>query len=117
MKILIVDDERNNQLLLEEILEDIDGVEISFSDSGDDALELIRTRPYDVVFLDYHLPILNGKEVLDQLVKRQVTKLPAMVLVTGSVHIDSVEANHPLVKAWLRKPISKKRVLKVLETM
>jgi two-component system alkaline phosphatase synthesis response regulator PhoP len=75
-KILIVDDEANNRLLLEEILEDFKGkgVEIFLAKNGKQALGIIISERPDLVFLDIMMPTISGYEVCD-IVKRELKLL------------------------------------------
>lgn len=111
MKILIVDDEKNNRLLLEEILEDMGDVRLDFCISGDEALEAIKTQAYQVVFLDFQLPMMNGREIVEALDQVAIEDIPKIIMVTGSAHHDLEVIQHPLIAEWVRKPLSKKRVL------
>jgi len=50
-KILIVDDEVNNRLLLTEIFEEFEeGVEILLAEDGKQALDIIKSESPDLVF-------------------------------------------------------------------
>lgn len=64
-KILIVDDEPHVRLLLEQTLEKLEdeGVELLFADNGEDALEIIKEKRPELVFLDVMMPKMNGFEV------------------------------------------------------
>lgn len=64
-KILIVDDEPNNRILLQEILEDFEagGTRLLYAADGAAALEMIRAEKPDLVFLDVMLPEMSGFEV------------------------------------------------------
>ncbi len=64
-KILLVDDELNNRILLQEILEDFEEVEIRlfYAVDGPEALDLIRRERPALVFLDVMLPEMNGYDV------------------------------------------------------
>jgi len=80
-KILIVDDEVNNRLLLEEILEDFkeQGVEILQAEDGKQALDIIKSENPDLIFLDIMMPTINGYEVC-HIVKKEL-KLSNMYIV------------------------------------
>lgn len=64
-KILIVEDEPNMRVLLKEIFEEIEdkGVELLFTDNGNDALEIIKTKRPELVILDVMMPKLSGYDV------------------------------------------------------
>ncbi|MCB2312520.1 response regulator [Clostridium tagluense] len=71
-KILIVDDEVNNRLLLEEILEDFkeQGVEIVLAEDGKQGLDIILREKPNLVFLDIMMPEIDGYEVCN-IVKKE----------------------------------------------
>lgn len=63
MKILIVDDEPDILELMEEALKDC-GYELSFAESGCEAIEKLKHQSFDVVVSDYMMPNGNGKDLL-----------------------------------------------------
>jgi len=65
-KILLVDDEEGIQLLYREEFED-DGYTVDSAYNGEDALEIFRKNPPDLVILDINMPGMNGIEVLRQM--------------------------------------------------
>jgi two-component system copper resistance phosphate regulon response regulator CusR len=66
MKILLVEDDRNTVLFLQRGLEE-SGFVVDVANRGDEALELARTRDYELAILDVMLPGRNGWEVLREL--------------------------------------------------
>jgi two-component system copper resistance phosphate regulon response regulator CusR len=66
MKILLVEDDRNTVLFLQRGLEE-NGFVVDVAGRGDEALELARTREYELAILDVMLPGRNGWEVLREL--------------------------------------------------
>ncbi len=115
MKVLIVDDEKYSRLLLEEILEEIGIEEIEQIGNGLHVIRKIKEENYDVVFLDYHLPIISGKQILQGIIDEG---LPCFVIwVTGSIHLTDKELNLVQVKGWLNKPFSKKQVKSVMDEL
>ena len=65
-KLLVVDDEVNQALLYEQELED-EGYEVDTANSGIEALEKIKEKPYDLVILDIGMPEMDGLETLGRL--------------------------------------------------
>lgn len=81
IKTLIVDDESPARKRIRELLEDRNDFEISGECSnGEDAVNAINTKSFDLVFLDIELQDMNGFEVLEKL---QNDTLPIIVFVTA----------------------------------
>ncbi len=80
MKILIADDHAVVRAGLKQILKGVSGVtEIDGVADGDEVMEKIKEKDYDVVVLDISMPGKNGLEVLKQL-KSAKPKLPVLML-------------------------------------
>ena len=73
MKILIVDDEPHLRTLIQQTLEELedDGVELLTAANGEEALETIREKQPNLVFLDVMMPKKNGFDVCHA-VKREL---------------------------------------------
>jgi Response regulator containing CheY-like receiver, AAA-type ATPase, and DNA-binding domains len=65
MKILVADDELPIRMLMEQTLEDIEGIELFFASNGEEALHAISEENPEIVFLDVMMPEFNGYEVLE----------------------------------------------------
>ena len=78
------------------------GYHIDAVANGDDALELIRLHPYDLVLLDEQMPGRSGMEVLDEL-RRMDPRVP-VVMVTKS------EEDRTMTEAWLLARAFQKRL-------
>jgi class 3 adenylate cyclase len=82
-RLLVVDDNKVNRLLLARSLE-IQGHHVASAENGRVALELLRREVFDLVLLDMEMPEMDGFQVLEQLVNdRQLQDLP--VIVTSSL--------------------------------
>ena len=79
MRILIVEDSRLARQELKSLLSQIGNYSIiGESDNGLQAVELIREKNPDLIFLDIHLPGQNGFEVLEKL-----DQLPLVIFTTA----------------------------------
>ncbi|MGO4822471.1 MULTISPECIES: ATP-binding protein [unclassified Flavobacterium] len=58
-KILIVEDNKINQMITKKMLEN-KGIHSETIDNGEDAIEAVRNNLYDMVLMDVHLPGING---------------------------------------------------------
>jgi putative two-component system response regulator len=81
-RILVVDDARENRMLLERLLS-TRGYIVETAENGEVALECIAASAPDVVLLDVQLPGLNGFEVCRRIKTEPATRLIPVVLVTG----------------------------------
>jgi CheY-like chemotaxis protein len=70
MKVLIVDDNPSIRGLNSRILENL-GCGVTESENGHHALALLEDEnPFDVIFVDFRLPYVNGLELLIQIKSR-----------------------------------------------
>ncbi|OGR90176.1 MAG: hypothetical protein A2992_01465 [Elusimicrobia bacterium RIFCSPLOWO2_01_FULL_59_12] len=63
MKVLVVEDDRSIQMVLELVLTRMAKCEVALASDGDQGLALIRQFKPDVVLLDLMLPEIDGFEV------------------------------------------------------
>lgn len=104
-RVLIIDDDRMSQMLLQRNLKQA-GYETATASDGISGLELLRTSPFDLVLLDFVLPGMDGYDVLSEIVKDERLKSIPVVVVSG---IDDDANASVLVEAgaadYLTKPV------------
>lgn len=59
LQILVAEDHPINLKYMNILLEKM-GHDATFCENGQEALDLLQRKPYDVVLLDYHMPVLDG---------------------------------------------------------
>lgn len=68
-KVLIVDDNENNRLILKQMLL-LKNITVEEATNGLEALQLIsKGRRYDVIIMDYHMPYMDGLETIEKIRK------------------------------------------------
>jgi len=60
-EVLVVEDNPVNQLVAQKLLERL-GFEVEVADDGAQALERVRERAYDLIFMDCQMPVMDGYE-------------------------------------------------------
>jgi DNA-binding response OmpR family regulator len=103
LKILLVDDDPWIQNLLCDYLAH-DGHALTAAGTAGEALEILRSTPIDLVLLDYHLPDLNGFQVLHRL-RRDHPRLAVMLLTADRTLAEELEKVHTGALACFFKPI------------
>jgi len=75
--ILVVDDDVNQGLLYEQELSD-EGYEVEVATSGEQALEMVKTKTFDLVILDIGMPYMDGLETLGKMLSMD-NRLPVIL--------------------------------------
>lgn len=83
--ILIVDDEADVRDIVSEMITDL-GYEVRGADSGEAALDLMATTPFDLVISDVKMRGMDGLALLRRL-RRRFPKLP-LAIMTAHPNID-----------------------------
>jgi DNA-binding NtrC family response regulator len=110
-RILIIDDEFSNRLVLKKFLESA-GLESLEADSGNAGLEVLEREDVDLVLLDVMMPGISGMDTLKQ-IKEQSPRLP-VILVTSDDRVDqAIEAIGEDAYDYLTKPVTKEGLLEV----
>ncbi len=111
---LIVDDEPLARQELQYLLERAGGVEVlAQATNGIEAVDLIRARKPDLVFLDVQMPGLDGFGVLKKLLDRKLP-MPQVVFATAFNQY-AVRAFEVNAIDYLLKPFDRKRVMQTIE--
>ncbi|MBI5559658.1 MAG: response regulator [Deltaproteobacteria bacterium] len=104
-KILVVDDEETVGLGISEILKD-EGFEAAYVIDGFRAVEEIKRKDYDIVFMDIVMPGMNGLETFREI--KKIRPGAKVILFTGYFK-DAVDAisegvREGMIDEFIRKP-------------
>ncbi len=107
--ILIIDDEASICSSLKGILED-EGFLVKTAGSGEEGLDLLKSRNVDLVLLDIWLPKVSGIEVLKKI--KALEESPQVVMISGHGTIETaVTATKLGAHDFLEKPLSLEKVI------
>ena len=70
-KVLVVDDDTTNQLLMNLILRNV-GLDVELADSGRRGIDLARTEDYDLIIMDLQMPDMNGFDAITEIRSQQI---------------------------------------------
>src|SRR6188474_1846037 len=122
-RLLVVDDNRVNRLLLGRALEQL-GHTVTFAENGRECLETLRKLPFDLVLLDIEMPEMDGYQVLAALAGDPHFRELPVVMMSSLEEVDSVArciemgaedylfkpVNPVLLKARVGASLEKKRL-------
>lgn len=116
-RIFVVDDDRIFLSLAQLVLKSIfDNVDIVTSKNGLEGLMNLEKQSPNLLFLDINMPVMDGWEFLSVL-KEKGGDMPFEIFITSS-SVDPEDRekaeNHPLVKGFIEKPITKEKILSVV---
>ncbi|HMK80826.1 MAG TPA: response regulator [Xanthobacteraceae bacterium] len=101
---LIVDDSRTIRRVIRQVLEDaVFKLSIEEAVDGESALKRFKDGGYDIVFLDYAMPGLNGIETLDAIRAREPKAKVIMISAMPDATIERQALDHGAI-AFLPKP-------------
>ena len=86
-KILVVDDDEKNVMLLEEMMRS-DGYETEAASNGIEAVEKARNGRPDLILMDIMMPKMDGYEALRRLKAIDETKYIPVIMLTGMSEIE-----------------------------
>ena len=102
-KVLIVEDNKTNQLLLSILLEERN-IPFDVADHGKQALRKIEKNDYALVFMDINMPVLDGLSTIKKLRKQGFDK-PIISLSANVIESDIEEFQKAGANDYLHKPI------------
>ena len=104
LRVLIVDDDRTLREGCASVLQ-MDGFNVSFTGRGDEALEIVRRRKFDIVLVDLYMTPVSGMDVLRATL--EANKDTIVVVMTGNPSVTtSIEALRAGAWDYLPKPFS-----------
>ena len=109
--ILIVDDEAKNIQLLGNLLEK-NQYEIEFAMKGDEALEWIDSRPFDLILLDVMMPGMDGYEVCRRVKSNPGKKHIPIIFLTAKTETDDIVKGFEVgASDYITKPFKHQELL------
>ena len=117
VRILLVEDNEQNQFVVEELLGDA-GAHITIASNGRHALDLLQDRgadQFDIVLMDLHMPVMDGFEATSQ-IRRDYgpDELPVIAL-TAEVFKEVIEkCQNYGMNDYLAKPMNPIHAIKII---
>ena len=106
LRVLVAEDHPINLKYMSILLEKM-GHEAVFCENGQEALELLERQPFDVVLLDYHMPVLDGlaTTVAIRALAGDVAQIPVILITADVVNDTRTRAQEVGASAFASKPL------------
>ena len=116
-RLLVVDDNKVNRLLLTRSLE-LQGHTVASAENGRVALEMLRREGFDLLLLDMHLGDMTGLEVMQRLLHEGAIGGVPCVAVSADAMPATIEvAARAGFKAYLTKPLDVDAFLRCIDEL
>lgn len=108
------DDSEVNLGLLKHLLESMGG-KVLLAENGQQALDLFDEHFVDIVFIDIHMPVMNGLEATRHIRERRGTQhIPIIALTADGVEKNRREMERSGIDRYLIKPISETMLQRIV---
>ena len=104
-RVLLVEDTKVNQLVATKMLGK-KGLIVDVANNGEDAIQQIKDKDYDVVLMDIQMPVMNGLEATNLIRQDQRFKnLPIVAMSAGVTLEEQAACDEVGMTAFIGKPI------------
>lgn len=111
-KVLIVEDNKTNQLLLMSLLEDIE-LDIDIANNGQEAVNKFNLNSYNIIFMDLQMPIMNGFDAT-KIIRETNKEIPIIAFTANALIEDKEKTQEALMNEHLNKPVEVDKLYEVL---
>jgi len=111
--ILVVDAKFSDRETLKAMLED-KGYRVATARDGAEAIQMVKTRHYDIIFLEARLPNMDGVELFEQV--KEIDPQAAVIMMSGYTEDDLVKrAVSQGAYTCIHKPFDMEKVIALVE--
>ncbi len=109
LRVLVVDDMEMNRFLMRKVLQRVHA-QPTFAENGAMAVEILRNESFDVVLMDLHMPVMNGREatrlIRSEQIPRANPRIPILALTADAFKHTQESVLEAGMNDFLPKPIN-----------
>jgi len=116
MKILVVEDNRINRIVVRDLLEK-DGHHVDEAVDGEQGLQSAQTSTYDLILMDISMPVMDGLEAT-KAIRKSEAKGQAVPIIALTAHAMPAEKEQFLAAGMddiVTKPVSRQKLRNILQ--
>ncbi len=114
--ILVVEDNRVNMVIIREMLKKF-GINVLIAENGKEAIEKLLTNAIDFIFMDIHMPIMDGTEATKQIRKLDIMEkqlVPIVALTADAMPGDREKSLNIGMNDYITKPYTQSTIIACL---
>ncbi|MBN2300476.1 MAG: response regulator [Acholeplasmataceae bacterium] len=111
-RILLVDDNPLNQKLTERILSKLD-MKVSIAKNGMEATNLAKSQSFNLIFMDIHMPIMDGYEAT-RIIRKHNQEVPIIAMSSDALYDDIETLSDLGMSDVIEKPVDPLSILNIL---
>lgn len=120
LNILVVEDCRSNQLIMNNLLHKQLGCRVTIASNGQEAIDIVTTQNknnenFDAIFMDIEMPIMNGLEATVVLKNKLNIKCPIIACTANTSQEDVLSFLDVGMEECIFKPINLDKIIKILD--
>ncbi|MES2919319.1 MAG: PAS domain S-box protein [Pseudomonadota bacterium] len=114
-RILVAEDNAVSQLLVAEMLKRL-GCQVDVVGNGEDALAAVAAVAYDLVFMDFHMPVMDGLEATRRIRAREPAgrHVPIVAMTAAALQGDIERCLQAGMDGFLPKPIRVQELTRIV---
>jgi PAS domain S-box-containing protein len=115
LQLLLVEDNEINILVTQEFFAG-SGIQVEVANSGLEALELIKHKPFDIILMDLHMPNMDGFEATRKIRELKLDYYPIIIALTADIEPSvKTTATNAGINDILYKPIDPDLLLTTID--
>mgnify|MGYP005853951365 CR=1 FL=1 len=115
--VLVVEDDQVNQMVVEQMLLQL-GCEVDLAADGEAARRAVARKRYDLVFMDCHMPVMDGYEAARRIradEQRAGTRTPIVALTADALATDRERCFAAGMDGFMTKPVNSAQLSATIE--
>jgi len=107
IRILIVDDYEDNQLLFQDVLE-FENFQCDVANNGKEAIEAWERGSFDLILMDIQMPVMDGYDATRYIRSHEPdgTHIPIIAVTAGALKGDEAKSLEVWMDSYITKPVS-----------
>jgi signal transduction histidine kinase/ActR/RegA family two-component response regulator len=116
LKILLAEDNSINQLVFTKFMNKLN-LKLDMAEDGSKALDKVKLKNYDLIFMDMSMPIMDGLEATREIRKLELSKQPCIIALTANV-LEEVkeECKKVGMNDFISKPYNLEQIIRVFDS-